>query len=290
MNDTLRMDTYEAQVVPITGTDRARLHELTVSVLWPHRDQDLDLLMRLGRGYIALDEIGRPMGSAMHFPAGDDFSMLGMMVTPPRLQALGGGRFLLRRIMDDCAGRDLRLNATRSGYRLYLGAGFQHVTTVFQHQGYIGDVPALDPLPGVELSQITEEDHDAIREMDRVAFGADRRAVIDALLGVSSGLLATRAGKPCGYALMRRFGKGEVVGPLVAETEAMAAWIAAPLIRQAQGGFVRLDTPCDGEALPAFLTAAGMVRADTVTEMRIGPHRRATEGLVTYGVAAHSLG
>jgi GNAT superfamily N-acetyltransferase len=141
LDDILRIDTYEAQVVPITLQDRARLHELTVSVFWPHRPADLDMLIALGRGYIALDEIGRPLGSAMHFPMGGDFATLGMMVTQPRLQAMGGGRWLLRRIMDDCAGRDLRLNATRAGYRLYRSAGFQTVGTVYQHQGIVGSVP-----------------------------------------------------------------------------------------------------------------------------------------------------
>lgn len=290
MNDTLRIDAYEARLVRIAPQDRARLHELTVSVFWPHRDSDLDLLIKLGQGYIALDEIGRPVGSAMHFPMGEDFAMLGMMVTPPRLQAQGGGRFLLQHIMRDCDGCDMRLNATRSGYRLYLSAGFQRVTTVYQHQGRVGAVPATDPLPGVDLTMIVPEDRGAIRDMDRAAFGADRRTVIDALLDVSTGLVAMRAGRPCGFALMRRFGKGHVIGPLVAESEAMAVQIAAPLMRQAQGGFLRIDTPGEGRILTGFLTASGMGQFDTVTEMRIGPHRRATEGLVTYGLAAHSLG
>jgi hypothetical protein len=89
---------------------------------------------------------------------------------------------------------------------------------------------------------------------------------------------------------MRRFGKGQVIGPVVAESEAMAIQLVAPLLWQAQGSFVRLDTPTQGEGLTGFLSAAGLVRFDTVTEMRIGPHRRATEGAQTFGLAAHSLG
>lgn len=289
-DDTLRIDNYRAQIVPVSLQARALLHELTVSVFWPHRVNDLEFLIAQGKGYVALDEIGRPVGSAMHFPMGDDFSMLGMMVTPPRLQAQGGGRWLLRRIMRDCEGRDLRLNATRSGYRLYKNAGFTDVATVCQHQGIVGTVPQLDALPGVELSAVTADDSAAIADMDAQAFGADRGAVIKALMRVSSGLIATRNGRPCGFALMRRFGKGHVIGPLVAESEEMAMQIAAPLMRQSQGGFLRLDTPCRGQLLTAFLNAAGMPQFDTVTEMRIGAHRSATEGLRIYGLAAHSLG
>ncbi|WOI58105.1 N-acetyltransferase [Palleronia sp. LCG004] len=290
MEDTLRIDAYEAQIVPIRPESRGLLHELTMSVLWPHRDSDLDLLMRLGAGYVALDAIGRPMGAAMHFPMGDDFAMLGMMVTPPRLQAQGGGRFLLKRILQDCAGRDIRLNATRSGYRLYLSEGFERVTTIHQHQGIAGGVPATDPASNLELAIVAPADGPAIREMDAAAFGAGRGATIDALMAVSNGIVATRSGRPCGFALMRRFGKGHVIGPLVAESEEMAIQIVAPLLRQSEGSFVRIDTPQEGGALTAFLTASGVGAMDTVTEMRKGPHRRATEGLRTYGLAAHSLG
>ena len=49
----------------------------------------------------------------MYFPMGEDFAMLGMMVTVPRLQARGAGKWLLQRVLADCAGRDLRLSATR---------------------------------------------------------------------------------------------------------------------------------------------------------------------------------
>jgi len=288
--NTLRIDTFEAKVVAISLQARPLLHELTVSVFWPHRESDLEFLIGQGQGYVALDEIGRPVGSAMHFPMGKDFAMLGMMVTPPRLQAQGGGRWLLNRIMRDCDGRDLRLNATRSGYRLYKSAGFVDVATVHQHQGIVGTVPQLDALPGVELSPITADDGGAIEQMDAQAFGADRRVLLRALMDLSHGLIATRNGRPCGFALMRRFGKGHVIGPLVAESEEMAIQIVTPLIAELRGRFLRLDTPSQGQALTGFLSTSGMVQFDTVTEMRSGPHRRASEGMVTYGLAAHSVG
>ncbi|SDX64754.1 GNAT family N-acetyltransferase [Roseicitreum antarcticum] len=288
--EKLRINAFEAQTVPITPQGRALLHELTVSVFWPHRENDLEFLIAQGQGYIAVDEIGRAVGSAMRFPMGKDFATLGMMVTPPRLQAQGGGRWLLQRIMRDCDGRDLRLNATRSGYRLYLSVGFIHVGTIYQHQGIVGTVPQPDAMPGVELMPVTLDDAPAIAQMDAEAFGADRGPLLGALIGVSAGMIAMRNGRPCGYALRRPFGKGYVLGPLVAESEEMAVHIAAPLIAQCQGKFLRVDTPSQGQALTGFLSAAGMARFDTVTEMRIGPHRRASEGMVTFGLAAHSLG
>lgn len=287
---TRQIDAFSAHVVPVSGQRRDLLHELTVSVFWPHRPGDLDLLIAHGRGCIALDEIGRPLGSAMHFPMGEDFATLGMMVTPPRLQALGGGRWLLRRIMADCAGRDLRLNATRAGYRLYESAGFVPVGTVHQHQGTVLTVPPVDTPPGIDLTPVAASDRAAIAALDARAFGADRGAVLAALLDASTGFVASRNGQPCGFSLIRAFGKGRVIGPVVAETEAMAIALIAPLLRAAQGSFVRLDAPMPDAAFTGYLAAAGLAPVDTVTEMRIGPHRRSAQGAVIFALAAHSLG
>lgn len=286
----LKLDTYEATIAPVDLSKRPELHELTVSVFWPHRADDLDFFLSLGQGYLALDAIGRPLGSAMYFNMGDDFAMFGMMVTTPRLQALGAGQRLLRRIMRDCSGRDLRLSATRSGYRLYEMAGFTPVATIWQQQGVVRSFHLPEAVPGLAVREIEAGDLMRIKALDRHAYGADRGRVLDGLLDVSSGLVVERAGEVHGYALMRKFGKGVVIGPVVAEDDAMAMHLVAPLIQRCQGMFARLDTPQQSEHFKAFLAAAGMGVHDTVTEMRIGPARRAQSGALLYGLASHSLG
>lgn len=286
----LRIDAYDATMQPIDASKRALLHELTVSVFWPHRDLDLDFFIGLGKGYVAIDEIGRAMGSAMYFTMGDDFAMFGMMVTAPRLQTFGAGSWLLRQIMRDCAGRDLRLSATRSGYRLYETAGFTPVATIWQRQGITRRIHLPEPLPGLTLRPMDPGDAQALRDLDRIAYGADRGYVIDALSAPSEVLVAERAGVPCGFAMARRFGKGTVIGPVVAEDDRMAMRLVAPIVQRHEGQFLRIDTPVEAAEFQDFLAAAGMGAHDTVTEMRIGPHRRATTGPQVYGLAAQSLG
>lgn len=286
----LKLDAYEATIESLDVSKRQELHELTVSVFWPHRADDLDLFLSLGQGYLALDEIGRPLGSAMYFNMGEDFAMFGMMVTMPRLQALGAGQRLLRRIMRDCDGRDLRLSATRSGYRLYETAGFIPVATIWQQQGIVRPFQVPDAVPGLAVREIEADDLQRIKALDCHAYGADRGRILDRLMGVSSGLVVEREGEVRGYAVMRKFGKGVVIGPVVAEDDAVAMHLVAPLIQRCEGIFVRLDTPQQSEHFKAFLAAAGMGVHDTVTEMRIGPSRRARTGALLYGLASHSLG
>jgi GNAT superfamily N-acetyltransferase len=261
--DRFRVDNYDAIARRIGPEDRALLHELTVGVFWPHRTDDLDLFIALGDGYLAIDEIGRAMGSSMYYTAGADFAMLGMMVTAPRLQTLGTGRWLMRRVMADCAGRDMRLSATRSGYRLYESEGFVPFSTIWQRQGVARSIYLPDPAPGVSLRALSPADEAAVAEKD---------------------------GEIRGYALARKFGRGVVIGPLVAEDDAMAMMLAAPLIQRHEGEFVRLDSPVESEHFGAFLAAAGMGVYDTVTEMYFGRQRRPLDGAQLYGLAAHSLG
>ena len=285
----LRIDAYDASAQPLGLAQRQLLHELTVGVLWPHRARDLDLFLSLGQGYLATDEIGRPVGSAMYFPMGEDFAMLGMMVTVPRLQARGAGKWLLQRVLADCAGRDLRLSATRSGYRLYAAAGFLPVGIIRQQQGIARDVGPVGAA-GIQIRDLQPGDEAALRALDGAAYGAVRARVLDALLPLSTGTVALKGGAVCGFALQRDFGKGVVIGPVVAEDDTMAKALIAPLIRANAGTFMRLDTPVDSKDFVAFLENSGLAAFDTVTEMRIGPHRRATEGAVIYGLASHSLG
>ncbi|WP_106691407.1 GNAT family N-acetyltransferase [Paracoccus methylarcula] len=286
----MRVDNFDVQARRIAPEDRALLHELTVGVFWPHRAHDLDMFISLGEGYLATDEIGRALGSAMYFRAGDDFAMLGMMVTAPRLQTLGTGRWLLRRVMRDCEGCDLRLSATRQGYRLYESAGFTPLHTIRQHQGTVRGVAVPEPVPGMTIRTMTSVDVPVIRALDRHAYGAERRVTLDRMLDLSSGLVIETDGEIRGFAMLRKFGRGMVIGPLVAEDDRMAMALAAPLIQRHQGGFMRLDTPVQSEAFSEFLTDAGMVLHDTVTEMYHGTQRRPLKGMQIYGLASHSLG
>ncbi len=288
--DSFSIESYQIAIRRLTAADRTALHELVVGVFWPHRAGDIDMLLSLGQGYLAVDEIDRPVGAGMAYPMGTDFAMIGMMVTAPRLQTLGVGRRILERLRADCGARDLRLSATRDGYRLYENDGFVPLTRVFQHQGVvrINSMPA--PVAGLELRTMTPEDHADILALDAKAYGARRDNVLNVLLPASIGIVARRDDRLCGYALLRDFGRGQVIGPVVAADDPMAISLCAPLVRRCEGRFLRLDTPHRDGEFSAFLTSVGLVVYDTVTEMYAGSQRRPTTGEQLYALAAQSLG
>jgi GNAT superfamily N-acetyltransferase len=244
------------------------------------------MLIRLGHGVVAEDEIGRVVGSAMWWPMEPEFARIGLVITTPRLQEQGAARWLMQQIAQPIGNRDKALTATREALRLYLSLGFRSGATVYLHQGTVVATPAA--VPGAR--PMVAADEAAIRALDAAAFTAERRAVLDELLAVSQGTVIERDGAVAGFALCRRFGRGHVVGPVVAASEEDALALVAPHVAAHAGRFLRLDT-CEPEGpLRAYLEACGMHVFEKGTAMSLGRDRVPEGPARIYGLASHSLG
>nr|WP_281434986.1 GNAT family N-acetyltransferase [Rhizobium lemnae] len=265
--------------------DVPRLYELSIAVNWPHRPKDWEMAINLGRGYVARDEIGRVLGSAMWFPMGETLASIGMVITSPRLQDHGAGRWLMQHVLADTRARSKVLNATKAAYRLYLSLGFSSRTSVFQHNGIASKVP-----DGPDHARPMLADHaQAIVALDALAYGADRRALFERLFPVSEGTVILQDGIVCGFALCREFGRGRVIGPVVAKTEQDAIALIRPHVIAHKDQFLRMDTRAEGGLLRRFLDEAGIAFYDTVTTMTLGevPHGGS---VTTYGLANQAFG
>lgn len=273
-----------------------QLHALSISVGWPHRAEDWQLLREVGHGIVALDEIGRVLGSAMWFPYREDFSTVGMIITSPRLQTQGTGQWLMKRVFSELPGRNLRLNATRAARRLYLSLDFKPEKTVYQCQGIarLGDQPQ-DFKPDGEFRPLAADDLDAVIACDAAGYGVERTALITRLFEQSVGYGLFRGGMLSAFALCRTFGRGHVVGPVVACSDADAIAVVRPHVAQHAGQFLRLDTHKESGEFATFLSQSGMSVYDTVLTMSLG--KRLADFAVekqgapaTYGLATQALG
>jgi len=287
------IDSFEMRIAGIESADLEQLHALSVSVGWPLRAEDLQFLREVGRGYVALDEIGRLTGSAMWFPHGDDFATIGMVITSPRLQTNGAGRWLMDHVLSDCRGRDLRLNATRASRRLYHSLGFEPIRTIYQCQG-IARRPSdlITPTEQPEVRRLEGKDLAAVIELDIGAFGVSRAALIGKLFAQSIGYGLVRGDRLCAFALCRPFGRGHVIGPVVAETDADAVAVIQQHVSAHENQFLRLDTPVETGTFATFLSQSGLTVFDTVLAMsrrgKGGAH--VVPGPNLCGLASHALG
>jgi hypothetical protein len=296
ISGSLAIDAFDVRLSDIDTVNIDQLHALSIGVGWPHRAEDWQFLRNVGRGIAASDEIGRVLGSAMWFPHGSGFATVGMVITSPRLQSLGAGELLMRRVLQGQEGREIRLNATRAARRLYLSLDFHPGKTVFQCQGEARRFQGTAGNPrGAELRRLHQADLAAIARLDAKAFGVSRRVLLAALFREAVGFGLFRNGELRGFALCRRFGRGHVIGPVAASCDEDAIAVVAPHIAMHQGRFLRLDTHLREGAFGAFLSQSGLPVFDTVLTMSLRrhvPERKSRSGgrPVTYALASHALG
>jgi GNAT superfamily N-acetyltransferase len=292
MPRSVRLKSFELVARDINDVDVELLHALSISVRWPHRSSDWELLRRAGHGIVAVDGIGRVFGSAMWFPHGDDFATVGLVITTPRTQAQGGGRWLMDQVLEQCGNRNLALNATHSAYPLYVSLGFTSEAIVYMHQGEAAQT--LPPMPALngELSELPGDRLSEITALDARAFGTDRAELLALLAENAAIATLSRAGEVVGYSMCREFGRGHVIGPAVARNDQDAAHLTAVHLKKLAGRFTRVDTRERDGVFADFLEQSGLESAETVTTMSKGRrflNRESNEPWV-YGLAGHALG
>lgn len=294
VSESMQLESFQLSAIDIADADLAMLHALSISVTWPHRAEDWQFMLDSGRGIAAVDEIGRVVGSAMWFPEEDNFATIGMVITSPRLQMHGAAHWLMDHALRDLHGYRLGLNATRPAERLYRSLGFRDEGLVYQYQGEVLTAP---PAPALEdgevLRPVTPEDHKALIALDKQAFRAGRRALMNRLFPLSTGMVLERNGKIVAFSLCRAFGRGHVVGPLIAVNDRDAVMVLHPHVVALQGKFLRLDTRQKNTPFSDYLLSCGIPLFDTVTTMALGcswTTNQQAGAPLTYGLVAQTLG
>ncbi|MET3524451.1 GNAT family N-acetyltransferase [Mesorhizobium sp. M4B.F.Ca.ET.017.02.2.1] len=290
MQRSVRLKSFELVARDIDDVDVKLLHALSISVRWPHRPKDWELLRRAGRGIVAVDGIGRVFGSAMWFPHGDDFATIGLVITTPRTQAQGGGRWLMDLVLGECGDRSLTLNATHAAYPLYVSLGFTAEATVYMRQGEVLQTLPVPNLDG-ELKALSSDRLQEIAALDTRAFGTNRERLLALLAADASICTLSRSGEIVGYSMCREFGGGFVIGPIVARDELDAIHLTAVHLKNLIGRFVRVDTREKDGAFAEFLQQSGLYIAESVTTMSKGRrflNREHNEPWV-YGLASHAF-
>jgi GNAT superfamily N-acetyltransferase len=291
MGRTVRVKSFELMAKDINDVDVKLLHALSIGVGWPHRPKDWDFLRRAGHGIVAVDGIGRVFGSAMWFPHGHEFATIGLVITSPRTQAQGTGRWLMEQVFERCGDRNLTLNSTHAAYHLYLSLGFAKEATVYQWQGEVVSPPPPVPALVGELSFLSTTNIEEIAALDERAFGTNRQKLLALLSEGASISILRRGGEAVGFSMKREFGRGQVIGPIIASNDSDAIHLTAVHLRDLAGQFVRVDTREQTGLFADFLQQSRLGINETVTTMSKGKrflNRKDNEPWV-YGLAGHAL-
>lgn len=245
--------------------DLPAAHGLTQAVRWPHRLEDWRFVHRLATGFVA-EEDGAVIGTGLCWKQGDRHGSLGMIIVSSDHQGKGIGRKLMNLVLEELGDRCALLIATPAGQPLYESLGFEATGTIQQHQGTMAALAPVALPRGEHVRPSGPSDLAKMIELANRGTGMSRDEVLKELLSVGEAVVLEQHGELAGFAIMRRFGRGHVIGPVVAPDSERAKALIAYSSRAHAGSFVRLDVT-GASGLGAWLEEAGLAQVDTGVAM-----------------------
>ncbi|WP_345817270.1 GNAT family N-acetyltransferase (plasmid) [Paraburkholderia sp. PREW-6R] len=278
-----------------TEADIPTAQALSTAFGWPHRQEDWQFAARQGTGFAA-EENGVVIGTGLCWKYGTDRGSLGLVIVSPEHQGRGIGRKLMELLLEELGPRITFLHATPAGRPLYEKLGFNVCDTLQQFQGNVGNhLPVVLP-DGERLRPATCADFPAITELAIRASGLERKAMLSALLEMGENVVLERSSEIIGFSNLRRFGRGLVIGPMVAmcsPDDLRAKALIGYWLNGREGQFIRIDVPA-GANLSDWLAARGLKCVDTTVKMvRNAPaiaHRGAPDPVYRlYGLVSQAM-
>lgn len=249
----------------VEHSDAARCHVLSRAVGWLHRHEDWQMAIALGNGVVAkLDE--QIIATALWWAYGEKHATIGMIIVARAYQGIGIGKQVMAALLAQTQGRSLLLNATAAAEPLYAKLGFVGCATVHLHQAEVLGENAPTVPPGNRLRATTAGDISLLAVLDQQASGLCRTRLLQGLLAIGEAVVLERSGIPVGFSILRPFGRGLVVGPVVAENPHEARLLVGHWLHQRRGQFMRVDAPSDSE-LSAWLSDRRLELVESVRTM-----------------------
>ncbi|TDV41532.1 putative GNAT family N-acyltransferase [Pseudomonas graminis] len=270
-----------------TAADMPAAHGLSVQLKWPHREDDWAMVQRTSEGFVA-EHDGQLVGVAFACHQGA-YSSIGLVIVSDQHQSKGIGRQLMNLCLDATAPRTPILNATESGAPLYVSMGFVEYARIQQHQG-VPQTPPMSATTGAHCREVTEAEYPQVIELANAGSGLDRTAVLNDLLPTAECVVGVEVqGQLKGCALLRRFGRGHLIGPVVAQNLEQAQQMITHLLGLIPGAFVRFDILADC-GLVEWLESLGLSCVDRAPRMVLGEPPRSRDGIAQFAMVTQAIG
>jgi len=272
----------------MTEADIAAVADLCFEQQWPHREEDLRMLLSIGSGLVAEID-GKVGGSIMSWRFGKSFASLGVIIIAVAHQGRGLGRQMAEAMIGQLDGYTVLVNATDEGRPLYGKLGFVELGTICQHHAIAPVQPLVELRFGERVRPMGAADAEALNALYNSATGMDRTILLETLFAEGSTVVLCKEHEQTGFAVLRRFGRGWAIGPVVAPDAIGAKALIAHWLGTQTGSFCRVDVP-EATGLGPWLAEIGLPHVDRVTRMALGPAPVPGDNVALFGLAAQALG
>ncbi len=275
---------------PMTTDDLQDCQALSEDLRWPHRPADWEQVFAHAEGVVA-EQDGRIVATAQRWRWGDRHATIGLVIVSPASQGLGLGRQLMSAMLEGLDGHSVLLQATAQGRGLYERLGFVQTGELRQHQGMAKPTALIGLPPGWRLRPAGANEAAALKQLDSAARGMPRDALIEDLLAIAENcvVLVDHDSTPRGFAMLRRFGRGHIIGPVVAPDAESAKVLIAHLAGQNAGRFTRIDIDF-ASGLSEWLEGIGLPSVEAPTTMLRGaPLVSAPNGPLLFAIVTQAL-
>ena len=280
----------------LTAADTHACWQLSQALRWPHREADWQQFISWAKAHgaaLAVRADGQLIGCGLAWQWGHEQGSIGMVIVDNAWQRRGIGKRLFKGLLQALDGRDVMLQATAQGRPLYESLGFAAIGQARQFHGHwqppVEAAPTVSPATDERTRLLQQQDLPALLAYDQRERGLARPALLQALLAQMDAdercaVSVDEQGHLCGYGILRRFGRGWVVGPLLADGADRAVALVKRLTQERTGDFVRIDLAAHTRAFP-----------DSQAQAQAGHDRPSTQGdghdadILAHWLQAHGL-
>ena len=281
-------------VTPIDPGLAEAVWPLSIEAGWNQNVADWRFMLAAGRGFGCRGADGKWQASSLVLPLGQKLAWISMVLVTTDRRRFGLGSSLLKRCITEVREADAvaGLDATEAGRPIYLKLGFHDLYgSARWHLDRVKD-GAIAPPAGIAIRPFVLADLPKLATYDRPLSGMERPTILAHLAMRQPGLAfiaETGSGRLTGFALGREGRFATSLGPVVADSEAIALALIARVTEAAPGPFI-LDVPEAHREIRAWLEAQGAVSPRGYMRMTLGEAKRLDDPSHVFALAGPELG
>lgn len=293
---TVHSDSPDAEGLTLrklSSKDAGRGYALSTEIGWNQVEADWRYMLENGSGIGMADGNGRLVASAIALPYGA-FGWVCMVLVAPDWRRRGIATDLMNRVIAglEADGTLPGLDATPAGREVYRQLGFVDICPLERLIAPEAKPDAPSP-DGIDIRPLEAADMAAVVRYDAALFGGDRAALLAHLRERQPprASAAWQNGDLAGYALAREGRTWTQIGPVVADSEAIARALIAAAVQAGTGSRdILIDAMTAHPGLLDWLKAAGFTFQRPYIRMIRGSTERPDRPAAIYAPAGPELG